>query len=142
MLANKLVRPEDVTQAKAAHFGAEVVSLSAMKIGDEVIAAIPRHIARKYRVVPVFKHENSVTVAIADPSDLDTIDSLTHLLHAEINLQVASEADIEEALGKYYGERGAGGVAADPRYQGVIQQLTPDHGEVAAAAAGHGPVSQ
>ena len=96
MLANKLVRPEDVTQAKAAHFGAEVVNLNDVKISDEVIAMIPRHIARKYRVVPVFRHENSLTVALADPSDLDTIDSLTHLLHLEINLQVASEADIED----------------------------------------------
>src|SRR5712692_5259084 len=106
MLANKTVRPADVTQAKAAHFGAEVVDLNAAKITDEVIATIPRHIARKYRVVPVFKHEGSLTVALADPSDLDTIDSLTHLLRMEINLQVASEADIEAALSKYYGERG------------------------------------
>ena len=53
--------------------------------------------------MPVFKHDNSLTVAMADPSDLDTIDSLTHLLHAEIDLQVASEADIEAALSKYYG---------------------------------------
>ena len=108
MVANKVVRPADVTQAKAAHFGAEVVNLSDVKIADDVIAAIPRHIARKYRVVPVFKHDNSLTVAMADPSDLDTIDSLTHLLHAEIDLQVASEADIEAALSKYYAERGGG----------------------------------
>ena len=84
MVANKLIRPADVTQAKAAHFGAEVVNLSEVQIEDDVIATIPRHIARKYRVVPVFKHDNSLTVAIADPSDLDTIDSLTHLLQAEI----------------------------------------------------------
>ena len=49
MVANKLVRPADVTQAKAAHFGAEVVNLSDLKIPDDVIATIPRHIARKYR---------------------------------------------------------------------------------------------
>ena len=49
MLANKLIRPADVTQAKAAHFGAEVVNLSEVKIADDVIATIPRHIARKYR---------------------------------------------------------------------------------------------
>ena len=107
LVANKVVRAADVTQAKAAHFGAEVVNLSELKIADDVIAAIPRHIARKYRVVPVFKHENSITIAIADPSDLDTIDSLGHLLNgAQIELRVASDADIEAALSKYYAERG------------------------------------
>jgi general secretion pathway protein E/type IV pilus assembly protein PilB len=138
MVANKVVRPEDVTQAKAAHFGAEVVNLSELKIADDVIASIPRHIARKYRVVPVFKHDNSITVALADPSDLDTIDSLTHLLRAEIDLRVASEADIEGALSKYYAERG--GVATDPRLKEAIEDLTREHVEIEAAAAEDGGV--
>src|SRR6266498_2000200 len=128
MVANKMVRPEDVTQAKAAHFGAEVVNLSGMKIDDDVIAAIPRHIAKKYRVVPVYKHDNSLKVAIADPSDLATIDSLTHLLNAEIILQVASEAEIEAALSKYYGGRG------DSVVESMIQEIT--RGEVEIATPG------
>src|SRR5689334_18667417 len=128
MLANKLIRPADVTQAKAAHFGAEVVNLSGLKIEDDVIATIPRHIARKYRVVPVFKHDSTVTVALADPSDLDTIDSLQHLLKMEINLQVASDADIEAALGKYYADRT--GTAMNPQMVETIRQLTEEHVEV------------
>jgi general secretion pathway protein E/type IV pilus assembly protein PilB len=128
MLANKMIRPADVTQAKAAHFGAEVVNLSGLKIEDEVIAAIPRHIARKYRVVPVFKHDGSITVALSDPSDLDTIDSLQHLLKMEINLQVASDADIEAALGKYYADRAA--MSMDPKLADTIRQLTEEHVEV------------
>ena len=138
MLANKLIRAADVTQAKAAHFGAEVVNLNDLKIDDDVIATIPRHIARKYRVVPVYKHENNLTVAISDPSDLDTIDSLTHLLHMEVTLQVASDADIEAALGKYYAERGGGGIASDPRYKEAIEDLTREHVEVERAAMGDG----
>ena len=139
LVANKVVRPADVTQAKASHFGAEVVNLSELQIADDVIAAIPRNIARKYRVVPIYKHDNNITVALADPSDLDTIDSLTHLLQAEIDLRVASEPDIEAALSKYYAERG-GGVATDPRLQAVIEDLTRDHVELEAAAAGDGGV--
>jgi isoleucyl-tRNA synthetase len=50
------------------------------------------------------KDKNTLTVAIADLSDLATADSLTHLLHSDITLQVASEADIEAALNKYFGD--------------------------------------
>jgi general secretion pathway protein E/type IV pilus assembly protein PilB len=139
LVANKVVRPADVTQAKASHFGAEVVNLSELKIADDVIAAVPRHIARKYRVVPIYKHDNNITVALADPSDLDTIDSLTHLLQAEIDLRVASEPDIEAALSKYYAERGSG-VAADPRLKEAIEDLTREHVELEAAAAADGAV--
>jgi len=125
MVANKMVRPEDVTQAKAAHFGAEVVNLSAIRIEDDVIAAVPRPIAKKYRVIPVFLHDNTLTVAIADPSDLATIDSLNHILKKDISLQVASESDIEGALGKYYGGRDTGLVGQ------MIQEITKGEVEVA-----------
>ena len=139
MVANKVIRPADVTQAKAAHFGAEVVNLADLKIDDEVIAAIPRHVARKYRVVPVYKHENSITVALADPSDLDTIDSLQHLLHAEISVQVASESDIEGALGQYYGgDRSSRSMEADPRLAQTIKELTEEHVGIDAATASDG----
>jgi len=125
MVANKMVRPADVTQAKAAHFGAEVVNLAGMQIEDDVIAAVPRPIAKKYRVIPVFLHDNTLTVAIADPSDLATIDSLNHILKKDISLQVASEPDIEAALSKYYGGRDAGLVGQ------MIQEITKGEVEIA-----------
>ena len=129
LVANKILRPADVTQAKAAQFGAEVVNLGAMRIEDDVISIIPRHIAKKYRVIPLFKSDNKVAVAIADPSDLNTIDSLTHLLGAEIELRVASEPDIEAALNKFYG--GEKKALADGAFKDVIQELTMNEVEVA-----------
>jgi general secretion pathway protein E/type IV pilus assembly protein PilB len=128
LVANKVIRPGDVTQAKAAQFGAEVVHLASLKIEDDVIAIVPRDVARKYRVVPVYKSEGKVGLAIADPSDLNTIDTLTHLLNAEIDQKVASEQDIETALTKYYGgEKKAmdAGIFKD-----VIQELTESNVEV------------
>jgi type IV pilus assembly protein PilB len=131
MLANKLVRPADVAQAKAAHFGAEVVNLSDLKLSDEIIAIMRRDIARKYRAIPVSRSDNTITVAVSDPSDLDTIDSLHHLLHADIELKVASEEDIEAALGKYYGGRTG---KENAQMQQAIQELTES--EVAIPLAG------
>src|SRR5690242_11616191 len=68
LVANKVIRQADVIQAKAAHFGVEVVHLAEMNIGNDVINAVTKDIARKYRVIPVFKHGNSITIAISDPS--------------------------------------------------------------------------
>jgi general secretion pathway protein E/type IV pilus assembly protein PilB len=128
LLANKAIRPADVTQAKAAHFGAEVVHLEGMSIPDEVIAAIPRHVARKYRAIPVFKHDTSLTVALADPSDIASIDALGHVLHTDVQVQVASEHDIEGALAKYYG----GTVGGDSAVDKAIQDLTREDAGFAA----------
>ncbi|HMC26783.1 MAG TPA: ATPase, T2SS/T4P/T4SS family [Verrucomicrobiae bacterium] len=121
LLERKVIDAAAVTAAKAAHFGVEVVSLTDMRLDDDVISAIPRHIAKRYRVVPVYRHGNALGVAISDPSDLDTIDTLHHLLKAELELKVASEAEIEAALNKYYG-------AAEDSVSQMIQDIT--EGEV------------
>lgn len=130
LVANKVIRPGDVTQAKAAQFGAEVVHLTNMKIEDDVIAIVPRDIAKKYRVIPVFKTEGKVAVAIADPSDLNTLDSLHHLLNSDIELRVASEQDIEQALTKYYG--GEKKTMDAGVFKDVIEELTLSNVEVKA----------
>jgi type IV pilus assembly protein PilB len=120
LLQKKILRPIDVTSAKAAHFGAEIVNLAELRLDDDVLASVPRHIAKRYRAVPVFKHGNSLAVAISDPSDLDTIDTLHHLLKAEIEIRVATDDDIDAALAKYYG--------ADDSVSQIIQDIT--EGEV------------
>src|SRR5882762_9562035 len=117
LVEQKIVDAGAVTNAKAAHFGVEVVSLTDMRLDDEVISAIPRHIAKRYRVVPVYRHGNNLGIALSDPSDLDTIDTLHHLLKAELELKVASEAEIEATLNKYYG-------AAEDSVSKMIQDIT------------------
>ena len=103
LIARKIISAGQVAQAKASQFGVEFVNLGEMRLTDDVISAVPRHIAKKYNVVPVYRHDNTVTVALSDPSDLDTLDSLRHLLNMEVEPRVASPEDIEEAIGKYYG---------------------------------------
>jgi general secretion pathway protein E/type IV pilus assembly protein PilB len=105
LVTRKVLTPAQVAQAKAAQFGVEFVNLAEMRLTDDVIQAVPRHIAKKYNVVPLYRHDNSVTVAVSDPSDLDTLDSLRHLLNMEVEPRVASPDDIEEAIAKYYGAR-------------------------------------
>ena len=129
MVANKLVRPADLAQAKAAHFGAEVVHLRDMSIPDDVIATVSRTLAKRYRAIPVSRHDGAITVAISDPSDLDVLDSLQHALHAEITPMVASDDDIEWALTRFYGGKG------DSAVDKMIQDITKGEVDIGAPQA-------
>jgi len=121
-----------VAQAKATHFGAEFVHLSDVRLADEVIAAVPRHVAKRYNVVPVRVDEGGVVVAMADPSDLDTLDGLQHALNNTIVPAVASPEDIETALSKYYGG------AKDDSVSKMIQDITEGEVEVSVVGGGGG----
>ena len=96
-----LLSSRELATAKGANFGAEVVLLEG-NIPNEVINRIKPDIARMFKVIPIEATDSTVVVAIADPTDLDTIDSLFHLLKADIEMKVASEEDITAALNKYY----------------------------------------
>lgn len=128
LVSHKIIRPADVGQAKATHFGYEFVNLSELRLTDDVIAAVPRHIAKRYKAVPVFKQGNTIAIAVADPSDLDTIDNLQLLIPGEVELRVATEEDIENALSRYYG-------ASEDTVGKMIQDIT--EGEVEVAAVKH-----
>jgi general secretion pathway protein E/type IV pilus assembly protein PilB len=127
LVQRKVLPPSAVTQAKATYFNAELVNLNDMRLPDDVVASIPRHVAKRYRVVPVYRHDGTIAVALSDPSDLDTIDALHHLLRLEVEPKVASDEEIEAALNKYYG-------AADDSVGKMIQDITEGDVEVAAPA--------
>ena len=57
-----------VATAKAAQLGVEFIMLGDIKIADDAIAAIPRHVARRFNVVPVYKTESGVVVRFPLPS--------------------------------------------------------------------------
>jgi general secretion pathway protein E/type IV pilus assembly protein PilB len=128
LVAKGILTPAVVAQAKAAHFGAEYVPLGEMRIPDDVLALVRRDVAKRFNVVPVRKEEHGLVVAMADPSDLDTLDGLQHTLNMEIIPAVATPEDIEAAIAKLYGVR-------DDSVSKMIQDITEGEVEVARIAS-------
>jgi len=128
LVTKGVVMAIQVSQAKAAQFGAEFVELAEQSIEDEVISSVPRSVAHQYKVVPLYQDDLSVTVAMSDPSDLDAIDALGQALNKEVKISVADEDEIEGALKQYYG------VARDDNVSQLIQDIT--EGEVQISTLG------
>lgn len=134
LVAKGLVSSEVVAQAKATHFGTEFIRLSELRLPDDVIAAVPRHIAKRYNVVPVRKEEGGIVIAMVDPSDLDTLDGLQHSLGSSIIPAVATAEDIEAAISRYYGVK-------EDSVSKMIQDITEgevDVGQVTAVTSDDG----
>jgi general secretion pathway protein E/type IV pilus assembly protein PilB len=123
LLERKIITPVDVAQAKAGHFGYEFIKLSEVRLTDDVISSIPRHVAKRYRAVPVSKHDHTIAVALADPSNLETVDTLQRMVNSDIDVRVATEEDITNALNKYYG-------GSDDSVSSLLQDITEGEVEV------------
>ena len=58
--------------------------------------------ARRYKIIPLFKIENTLTVAMADPRDLFAIDRIMETAECEIDPVLSSEESILKKIDEYY----------------------------------------
>ncbi|MBV9464401.1 MAG: type II/IV secretion system protein, partial [Verrucomicrobiae bacterium] len=117
LIAAEVITQTDVTKALASAFGMEYISLRDISIQEEVINALPRDLAKRYRVVPVYKHDNTLEIALSDPLDVDVVDGLRYALKCDIEALVAPEKEIDEAILRYYG-------GAEETVDKMLQEIT------------------
>jgi len=79
------------------------ITLSHYEIDPDILKAIPEDIVKKYKIVPVDKTGKTLTVALADPSNVYLLDELKLVTKCNILPVISFESDIEEAIHKYYG---------------------------------------
>ena len=97
------VTQEDVTRALAAHSSMDFVDLSQMTITPEIIEAIPQEMARRFHAIPIAQVDTGLMVAISDPLNYETFDTLSFLLKRPVEFVCATPKQVESALVKYYG---------------------------------------
>ncbi|MFB0527156.1 MAG: type IV-A pilus assembly ATPase PilB [bacterium] len=88
--------------------GVSYVSLSEYgEIDEEVIRSVPESIARHQTLVPIALEGKTLTIAMSDPLNVFAIDDLRLMTGKEINVVIASETEIKNAIEKYYGAKGS-----------------------------------
>ncbi len=79
------------------------VSLTEITIPKDVLESVPESIAVNHCLIPVFKKDNKVTVAMADPLNVFAIDDVKMMTGLDVEPAIASETDIKAMHLKYYG---------------------------------------
>lgn len=99
-----IVQEQELLAMLAQQYGMEVLDLSHYDIPEEVIAAMSGDIALHYRVVPVMKHDNLLTIAMSDPTDMETLDTLRYLLGGDVDAVIAPQRQIDLQIAKHYSD--------------------------------------
>ncbi|PYJ25495.1 MAG: type II secretion system protein E [Verrucomicrobia bacterium] len=103
LIRDGIVSDADVSRTLAAQAHMDWIDISSMVIPPQIIKQIRAEEARRFKVIPVGFGETGLVVAVGDPLDIDTIDSLSFLLQRELEVVCTSPQKIREALIKYYG---------------------------------------
>lgn len=80
------------------------VNLNDYSLDKNTLKYISYNDAKKYKILPLFKIENVLTVAMADPMDLFAIDKIVETAECSIEAVIASEKVVLEKIDEYYNE--------------------------------------
>ncbi|MDI6709705.1 MAG: ATPase, T2SS/T4P/T4SS family [Thermoanaerobacterales bacterium] len=95
-------REEDITTVLGEQLGfGQAGQLQPDDLG--LLDLLPEQVVKRYRVFPLRRESDRLTVAMADPTNLMAIDDLRLLTGLEIRPVLAGEWQIDGAIKKYYG---------------------------------------
>ncbi len=110
----------------ADHFQIPVVNLKQLSIDQQVLKRVPVRFAWHYRCMPLRLAGKMVTLAMSDPFQVRPIEDLKVHYGLEAEVVLATEAEIQDAIQRYYG------VGADT--VGEILESAPANGAISSAA--------
>lgn len=80
------------------------VDLERINPDEAALEEIGEDIAREYTIAPVSKIGRQLTVAVANPFNLQKLDNLRLTTGCDIRPMVSTRRQIQEAIGRYFGE--------------------------------------
>ncbi len=97
------VTDEEITALLSKQYGVPSIALNQFEIDPAVIKLVPAETARKYQVVPLSRAGATLTIAMADPTNVFAMDDVKFMTGYNVEPVVASETAVLDSIDKYYG---------------------------------------
>lgn len=97
-----IISDDVITAVLSRQYGVPSVNLDLFQIEDVVIKLLSQDVALKYTVLPISKVGATLTLAMADPTNVFAMDDIKFMTGLNIEPVIASETSISIAVGKYY----------------------------------------
>ena len=100
-----ILKEDEILEIIAEQLGTEVWDFKESDIDESIIKMVDDNIAHSYSIVPVDFSDEILKIAVKDPFDFQTIDSLSFILGYTLQPVVVKIEQLERALYRYYPER-------------------------------------
>jgi type IV pilus assembly protein PilB len=97
-----IISDDVITAILSRQYGVPSINLDLFQIDETVVKLISQDVALKYTVLPISKVGATLTLAMADPTNVFAMDDIKFMTGLNVEPVIASEASIQMAIGKYY----------------------------------------
>lgn len=118
------ISDEEITEFLSKQYRVQSVDLRQTKVEPEAIKLVPREVCERHHVIPISANGSTLTIAMADPSNLHAIDDIKFLTGMNVLPLVASEAAISSAID-------TANAAPEISYDAIMEGFDEDDIEVA-----------
>ncbi|MDH5204096.1 MAG: GspE/PulE family protein [Hylemonella sp.] len=122
LIEGGLLTEDLLAHALAQQLAVPFINLKTFPLRGDIVKLLPETLARRFRVLVLEDKGDSLLVAMSDPLDLFAYDETTRALRRNINIAVASESQLNQALDRYY--------RRTEEISGLARALEKDLGEV------------
>ncbi|HEX7489994.1 MAG TPA: hypothetical protein VF341_13885 [Anaeromyxobacteraceae bacterium] len=101
----KFASEQQIVSALARKFGYPAVSLAAVTSSpqlDGALKLVPRELALRQSLLPLAADTNSITVAMADPSNIAVVDEISFRTGRRVKVALAGDREIAAAVRRLY----------------------------------------
>ena len=102
LVALKYATEEDIVQALTCQYGFPFLPLSNYEISREVVAAVPVDVCKKYCLIPIDKIGRSLTLAMANPLNVQALEDVERLTSCAVQAFVSTASEIKNGIKHYY----------------------------------------
>jgi type IV pilus assembly protein PilB len=103
-----LIDEEDIARLKADVLGVPYINLEDYLIDTGLTKVIPEALARKYKVIPLFKIGNNLNVGMVEPQDIVALDHIRRVAKVDlVEPIIVSEKGLQKAIDSFYGVSGS-----------------------------------
>lgn len=96
------IKEQDIVSILSKNLNIPTISLVKYKIDPALIELIPKQIAHRYEIIPLSRIEKNLTIAMADPLNVFTVDDISSLTGYQVRVVIATTKEILEAIEQYY----------------------------------------
>jgi type IV pilus assembly protein PilB len=97
-----IISDDVITAVLSRQYGVPSINLDLFHIEPPILKLISQDVALKYTVLPISRAGTTLTLAMADPTNVFAIDDIKFMTELNIEPVIASESSIQMAIGKYY----------------------------------------
>ena len=102
LIKNGHITESDLTTFLSRQYGVPSINLTEFEVDAAVLKLIPTDMAQKYQIIPVNRAGSTLIIAMSDPSNILATDDIKFMTGYNIEVVVASESAIRNAIDKYY----------------------------------------